>query len=78
MEEEVPKVQAPDCTKEMVSASLTFSISCEGKKIKDAYHILCDACASKDNVCAKCRESRELDDSKQASLEDSPIDDIDE
>lgn len=34
---------------------------CDGKAVKDAYHVICNGCAGKGNVCAKCLESRELD-----------------
>ncbi|KAJ3144422.1 hypothetical protein HDU89_008248 [Geranomyces variabilis] len=35
-------------------------LACHGKKIKDAYHVLCRDCAGEQNVCAKCRESTEI------------------
>ena len=37
---------------------------CENKAIKDAYHVICNQCAAKGNVCAKCLESRDLDGQK--------------
>jgi hypothetical protein len=32
------------------------SLNCQQKAIKAAYHTLCDTCATKESVCAKCRE----------------------
>lgn len=37
-----------------------FSVNCEQKAIKDAYHVMCNNCAGEKNVCAKCLESREI------------------
>ncbi|KAG1472599.1 hypothetical protein G6F56_001443 [Rhizopus delemar] len=34
--------------------------SCQEKTIKEAYHVLCDNCASNKGVCAKCLESKEI------------------
>ncbi|KAG2181809.1 hypothetical protein INT44_008625 [Umbelopsis vinacea] len=34
--------------------------SCQQKSIKEAYHVLCDDCACKRKVCAKCLESKEI------------------
>ncbi|KAM3586565.1 intercellular trafficking and secretion, variant 2 [Umbelopsis sp. WA50703] len=34
--------------------------SCQQKTIKEAYHVLCDNCASNKKVCAKCLESKEI------------------
>lgn len=36
------------------------SVSCQQKSIKEAYHVLCDDCACKRKVCAKCLESKEI------------------
>jgi Uncharacterized conserved protein (DUF2039) len=36
------------------------STSCQQKSIKEAYHVLCDDCACKRKVCAKCLESKEI------------------
>ncbi|KAI9246784.1 hypothetical protein BY458DRAFT_465754 [Sporodiniella umbellata] len=33
---------------------------CHEKAIKEAYHVLCDNCASNRGVCAKCLESKEI------------------
>ncbi|KAI8099898.1 uncharacterized protein BX664DRAFT_322351 [Halteromyces radiatus] len=33
---------------------------CEQKNIKEAYHVLCNNCASQKKVCAKCLESKEI------------------
>jgi len=33
---------------------------CQKKAIKAAYHTICDACAEKDKVCAKCREPKDI------------------
>ncbi|KAI8913973.1 hypothetical protein DFJ77DRAFT_501253 [Powellomyces hirtus] len=33
---------------------------CKGKKITDAYHVLCKGCAGERNVCAKCQESTDI------------------
>ncbi|PVV04144.1 hypothetical protein BB560_001361 [Smittium megazygosporum] len=35
-------------------------VSCQQKNVKKAYHVLCDDCASKKNVCAKCMENKEI------------------
>ncbi|KAJ1927614.1 hypothetical protein FBU59_007208, partial [Linderina macrospora] len=35
-------------------------VSCELKKVKKAYHVICDDCAQKKNVCAKCLESKSI------------------
>ncbi|KAJ1653268.1 hypothetical protein IWQ61_006579 [Dispira simplex] len=35
-------------------------VHCEQKKIKDAYHILCQDCSTKLQVCAKCREGHDI------------------
>jgi hypothetical protein len=37
-----------------------ISISCEQKTVRDAYHLLCNPCASQQRVCAKCRESKDI------------------
>ena len=39
---------------------LLSSTSCQQKSIKEAYHVLCDDCACKRKVCAKCLESKEI------------------
>lgn len=33
---------------------------CQEKTVKRAYHTICDGCARKTKVCAKCQQSREL------------------
>ncbi|KAG2221835.1 hypothetical protein INT45_003549 [Circinella minor] len=33
---------------------------CQEKAIKEAYHVLCNNCASDKKVCAKCLESKEI------------------
>ncbi|KAI9136496.1 hypothetical protein BKA69DRAFT_1103798 [Paraphysoderma sedebokerense] len=35
-------------------------VGCEQKTVKDAYHVLCNPCATKKNVCAKCQQSAEI------------------
>ncbi|KAJ2355983.1 hypothetical protein GGF43_002353, partial [Coemansia sp. RSA 2618] len=35
-------------------------VDCQLKKVKKAYHVLCDDCASKKGVCAKCQDSGEI------------------
>lgn len=40
---------------------------CQEKVIKDAYHVICNPCASRAEVCAKCLDLRSLDSSKVAS-----------
>ncbi|KAI8622048.1 hypothetical protein BC830DRAFT_1250153 [Chytriomyces sp. MP71] len=35
-------------------------VSCSQKTVREAYHILCNACAGKDNVCAKCQKPEEI------------------
>ncbi|KAJ3313717.1 hypothetical protein HDU76_002582 [Blyttiomyces sp. JEL0837] len=37
-----------------------YSVSCNQKRIKEAYHILCDPCASTKQVCAKCQQPNEI------------------
>ncbi|KAI9300467.1 hypothetical protein BJ944DRAFT_273006 [Cunninghamella echinulata] len=34
--------------------------NCEEKAIKEAYHVLCNKCATEKKVCAKCLESKEI------------------
>ncbi|CAO3643744.1 unnamed protein product [Cunninghamella blakesleeana] len=34
--------------------------NCEEKSIKEAYHVLCNKCATEKKVCAKCLESKEI------------------
>ncbi|GAB5586794.1 hypothetical protein Unana1_01694 [Umbelopsis nana] len=34
--------------------------TCQQKSIKEAYHVLCNNCASDKKVCAKCLESKEI------------------
>ncbi|KAI3647106.1 hypothetical protein MP228_007327 [Amoeboaphelidium protococcarum] len=33
---------------------------CDEKSVKEAYHVLCQACAQKKDVCAKCLQSKEI------------------
>lgn len=40
------------------------SVYCGQKGVKDAYHVICKACARKDRKCEKCLESRDLDGKK--------------
>jgi hypothetical protein len=35
-------------------------VGCDQKSVKDAYHIICHACAVKEAVCAKCRQPKDL------------------
>ncbi|KAJ1902308.1 hypothetical protein LPJ81_003615 [Coemansia sp. IMI 209127] len=35
-------------------------VTCDQKKVKKAYHVLCDDCADAKGVCAKCMESSEV------------------
>ncbi|KAJ2784437.1 hypothetical protein H4R18_001147 [Coemansia javaensis] len=35
-------------------------VSCQLKKVKKAYHVLCDDCAAEKGVCAKCAERAEI------------------
>ncbi|KAI9342561.1 hypothetical protein BDR26DRAFT_859177 [Obelidium mucronatum] len=35
-------------------------VSCSQKTVKEAYHILCNACACNKNVCAKCQQAEEI------------------
>ncbi|KAJ1666179.1 hypothetical protein IW140_001793 [Coemansia sp. RSA 1813] len=35
-------------------------VSCDEKKVKKAYHVLCDDCANTKGVCAKCMDSSEV------------------
>ncbi|KAJ3031528.1 UNVERIFIED_CONTAM: hypothetical protein HDU68_003064 [Siphonaria sp. JEL0065] len=35
-------------------------VSCSQKTVKEAYHILCNPCANKKNVCAKCQLPEEI------------------
>mmetsp|Transcript_5026 Transcript_5026/g.8751 ORF Transcript_5026/g.8751 Transcript_5026/m.8751 type:complete len:181 (-) Transcript_5026:776-1318(-) len=35
-------------------------VSCSEKKVKLAYHVWCDSCASERQICPKCGENREL------------------
>lgn len=39
---------------------MMYSTCCQEKAIKEAYHVLCDNCASSKDVCAKCLESKEI------------------
>ena len=44
-------------------SSLSFptrSVTCDEKKIVFAYHIMCQDCASKAQVCAKCQLPKEI------------------
>ena len=38
----------------------TFSVRCELKTIKHAYHTVCSKCAQQTGVCEKCGEVREI------------------
>lgn len=48
---------------------LTVGKRCTGcgekGKVKEAYHVVCGACARKSNKCAKCLDSRSLDQFKK-------------
>ncbi|KAJ2760206.1 hypothetical protein IWQ56_005544 [Coemansia nantahalensis] len=46
-------------------------VSCELKKVKKAYHVLCDDCAGAKGVCAKCAEKAEIVDDSAAAQQDS-------
>ncbi|KAJ1735782.1 hypothetical protein LPJ61_000379 [Coemansia biformis] len=47
-------------------------VSCQLKKVKKAYHVLCDDCARAKDVCAKCAEKAEIiADSSAAAQQDS-------
>ncbi|KAJ2550493.1 hypothetical protein EV175_004046 [Coemansia sp. RSA 1933] len=35
-------------------------VACDQRKVKKAYHVLCDDCAEAKGVCAKCMESSEV------------------
>ncbi|KAI8321282.1 hypothetical protein GQ54DRAFT_304890 [Martensiomyces pterosporus] len=35
-------------------------VSCQLKKVKKAYHVLCDDCAADKGVCAKCMEKAQI------------------
>ncbi|KAI9502188.1 hypothetical protein GGI25_003359 [Coemansia spiralis] len=35
-------------------------VSCQLKKVKKAYHVMCDGCARDKGVCAKCMESSKI------------------
>ncbi|KAJ2609469.1 hypothetical protein H4S08_004039 [Coemansia sp. RSA 1365] len=45
-------------------------VNCELKKVRKAYHVLCDDCAGVKGVCAKCAEKAEIiDESPKSSQE---------
>ncbi|KAJ2808838.1 hypothetical protein H4R20_000580 [Coemansia guatemalensis] len=45
-------------------------VGCELKKVRKAYHVLCDDCAGERGVCAKCAEKAEIiDESPKTSQE---------
>jgi hypothetical protein len=48
-------------------------IGCDQKRIKAAYHTRCDACASASSVCAKCGDSRSLDEQKAKAPITPPV-----
>ncbi|CAO3657814.1 unnamed protein product [Umbelopsis ramanniana] len=48
-------------------------VSCQQKSIKEAYHVLCDDCACKRKVCAKCLESKEIVTNKSEIKTDKDI-----
>ncbi|KCV72312.1 hypothetical protein H696_01708 [Fonticula alba] len=35
-------------------------VSCEQRAIREAYHVICDDCCRRDNVCSKCLKPRAL------------------
>ncbi|KAK9720717.1 hypothetical protein K7432_003950 [Basidiobolus ranarum] len=35
-------------------------VCCQQKAIKEAYHVLCNKCATEKKVCAKCQESKQI------------------
>ncbi|KNE68806.1 hypothetical protein AMAG_13446 [Allomyces macrogynus ATCC 38327] len=35
-------------------------VGCEQKTVKEAYHVLCNPCAAKKGVCAKCMQATEI------------------
>ncbi len=48
-----------------------FSTSCQNKAIKDAYHVVCQPCAQKKGICAKCLcESSSVESTGQRKDED--------
>ncbi|ORZ18678.1 hypothetical protein BCR42DRAFT_372226 [Absidia repens] len=40
--------------------SVKKCVGCEQKNIKEAYHVLCNNCATEKKVCGKCLESKEI------------------
>jgi hypothetical protein len=42
------------CDRNLIPLTFIYSISCEQKTIKDAYHVVCRACASRRRICEKC------------------------
>ncbi|CAO3598959.1 unnamed protein product [Absidia cylindrospora] len=40
--------------------SVKKCVGCEQKNIKEAYHVLCNNCATEKKVCGKCLETKEI------------------
>ncbi|KAJ2452971.1 hypothetical protein EV183_002556 [Coemansia sp. RSA 2336] len=45
-------------------------VACQLKKVKKAYHVLCDDCAASKRVCAKCQESSHIVESSAKTAQD--------
>ncbi|KAI8812468.1 hypothetical protein BJ742DRAFT_792406 [Cladochytrium replicatum] len=46
-------------------------VECQGKNITDAYHIICQKCASAKHVCAKCQQPDEIVSTEKPTSEDT-------
>jgi hypothetical protein len=46
-------------------------VSCEQKKVKEAYHVMCNDCAVTKKVCAKCLEGKETIKKENAGIEEN-------
>jgi hypothetical protein len=57
---------------------LTVGKRCTGcgekGKVKEAYHVVCGACARKSDKCAKCLDPRSLDQLKKEKVGDQVVD----
>jgi hypothetical protein len=53
-------VNAFDCCSSITAIGYVFSTQCDQKNVVYAYHILCQDCAQKKKVCAKCGEEKTI------------------
>ncbi len=58
---------------------MVFSVKCEGKCVKEAYHVICNPCSAEHKICAKCLQSTTNNVETGACLDgkDSPVDEQD-